>query len=66
MFGSHGAVDDSERVGRGEQRVGRRTADRLDEHGATDPSGALGGEGEVLGAQLVLLLRRGVIDTITV
>src|SRR5699024_5784876 len=61
-----GAVDRRDRVRGGLERIGGRARDGLDEHGAVDSGHGLGGEREVLGAELVLGGGGGVVDPVAV
>jgi hypothetical protein len=60
------AVDGAERIRCRAQRVTRGAAHRLHEHGAPDALRGPRGECQVLGGELILLLRRGVVLPVAV
>src|SRR6266511_3404882 len=60
------AVDDPDGVGGGLEGIAGRAADRLDEDHAAHPLRGRGGKGQMLDRQVVLLLRRGVVDPVPV
>src|SRR5699024_2549047 len=61
-----GAVHRGDGVRGGLQRVGLGSGDRLDQYGSAHAGDRLGGQGEVLGGHVVLLLRGDTVQPVAV